>query len=842
MKNLLLLMMLFITTSSLFSQTTYTNYNANYSTFTNQNVELQGKGMLTITGTGNPLSGSNVNLTSEDAWIYFPNLRPSEVIANVLPNIKVYGAAATNGANIRVAIYLQGAMVMPHASNYQALTIYADDYLNGTSSSLSTSAHYLSANLGSMDNNIQSFRLKKGYMATFAENDNGTGASRVYIASEGDVVVNAMPSELSNNVSMIAVRPWNWVAKKSWRGGTEGTSGADRFGTTSRYDYNNDGWSTENVEYVPMRHNKWWNGYENFYNKYSSTHALHFNEPDNGVDDGYSDVSTAIYQWPEMMASGLRVGSPAVTDGGLGWLYDFMNQCEALDYRVDFIAWHFYRAFQSAEQMYNSLLEIHQATGRPIWITEFNNGCNWTYENWVPSIEENGARIQEWIDMLENAPFVERYMVWDGCNETLRMTNSANGDLYPAGANYLNKVSTMAYTDDYYTNDMGSSVVAGTVQLKNRGTGMILDSWGGAAGVDPVKQQLGSSDHINTQWELVPVNDAYGSIFFQIKNAGTGLVIDGWGHNVDGSDVFMQDGTSTHPNTHWRFESFNGNYYRIKNRGTGMYLDGGGATAIESTCKQYANTVHVNAQWELVSTAAGTSVPTTLEGTYKIENVATGMVLDGYGSTDNGSLVYQYANWTSSNNAKWDLIYDGANYKIQNAATTMVIDGYGLFDDGASVYQYANWTSSNNAKWQFIPVDATNGIYFIQNVGSGMKLDGFGRTALGDEAAQFANWTTSTNAQWKLVPALKSATLDKDESDDLSAFKLYPNPAYTEINIELPDGFETSNVTILNSSGQAVLSIPNCTGTIDVSSLQADIYIIKILTEKNTIVSKFVKK
>ena len=423
------------------------NLTASYSTYTNQDVSLTGIGQLTLTDDTNPLSGSVVNLASDDTWIYFSNMDPSEVISTQLSNIIVKLDQAVLGENVRVTQYLYGTMVIPHSSSYKAVTVYDGSNLSGNSMGIAINQPYKTAELNGMNDNIESFILKKGYMATFASNENGTGISRVFIADKGDLTVKTMPNGLSNTTSFVVVRPWRWTTKKGWRGSS---SGAEIFNAKSHYDYNNAAYSTSNVEYVPMRHNPGWNAYGNFIDKYESTHALYYNEPDNSVDDGYSTVADAIANYPNMLSSGLRLGSPACTDGGLGWLYDFMDQCDALDYRVDFVAWHFYRAGYSASSLYNTLKAVHDRTGRPIWITEFNNGCNWTYDGNVPSIEENGVIIQSFIDMMDTAQFIERYYVWDGCNEDLRMTNSSTGELYPAGIAYRDQMSPMAFTDDYY--------------------------------------------------------------------------------------------------------------------------------------------------------------------------------------------------------------------------------------------------------------------------------------------------------------------------------------------------------------------------------------------------------
>ncbi len=162
-------------------------------------------------------------------------------------------------------------------------------------------------------------------------------------------------------------------------------------------------------------------------------------------------VDAAIAGWHDLLATGLRVGSPAVSDGGLSWLYEFMDKADAAHLRVDFVAVHYYRAYSNpadpkgaAKQFYNYLKEIHDRTKRPIWVTEFNNGANWTKAP-KPTYEQEKATIAAMIEMLDKTPFVERYAIYNWV-EDVRNMQRKDGSLTPAGDVYRDEVSPLSYT------------------------------------------------------------------------------------------------------------------------------------------------------------------------------------------------------------------------------------------------------------------------------------------------------------------------------------------------------------------------------------------------------------
>jgi autotransporter-associated beta strand protein len=433
--------------SPLSAQIEITDSVRTFPTLTNTTVILTGKSELHITGTSNPISGSTIHLNSHDSWLWFDNIRPSTVNSSLIGQIRVNGANATHGVNVRVVQYAMGTVVTPFTNAEQPLETFTDPGFRGASKAYNLYTDYdSSADFGVMHENISSFKLRRGFMATFGTRADGTGASKVYIAQDHDVNIAAMPGNLDNAVRFVRVFPWRWVSKK----GSCDVS-PDVLDAAWHYNWNNDKNSTLNWEYVPIRQQRWWPAYPS--NKPSVTHLLGFNEPDNPVEDSYQTLDNgsrdaAIAAWPELLQTGLRVGAPAVTDGGKWWLFDFMNKANAAGLRVDYIPVHFYQCGMSAPQLKAWLQDIWDRYQKPIWVTEFNNGANWTGCG-DPSYEQNADVIASWIDMMDNTPWIERYAVYSNV-EHMRFMEYSSGGLTPAGTVYRSNKSPVGYLQESY--------------------------------------------------------------------------------------------------------------------------------------------------------------------------------------------------------------------------------------------------------------------------------------------------------------------------------------------------------------------------------------------------------
>lgn len=164
---------------------------------------------------------------------------------------------------------------------------------------------------------------------------------------------------------------------------------------------------------------------------------------------------------------------------------------------------------------------------------------------------------------------------------------------------------------------------------------------GSGSGINLTINNQSGLDRLHYAWGLG--SDDPSSIYIKIKNAATGLYIDGMGRTANGDAAGQYAGGGSN-NQQWALEP-SGYNYKLKNRATGLYLDGMGRTTDGSAAAQYGGSGSSNQAWQLV--AAGANV--------RLKNVATGLYLDGMGRTANGSDLGQYAS-SGSTNQQWQIV------------------------------------------------------------------------------------------------------------------------------------------------------------------------------------------
>jgi hypothetical protein len=149
---------------------------------------------------------------------------------------------------------------------------------------------------------------------------------------------------------------------------------------------------------------------------------LSFNEPDMSGQANMSPAQ-ALSLWPQLMATGLRLGSPAVATGGAtpgGWLDQFMSGARSRGYRVNFITLHWYGADfatgPAVGQLESYLQAVHARYHKPIWLTEFAL-ANFGGSPQTPSRPQQAAFLTAATAMLQRLSYVQRY-AWFGLEAT----------------------------------------------------------------------------------------------------------------------------------------------------------------------------------------------------------------------------------------------------------------------------------------------------------------------------------------------------------------------------------------------------------------------------------------
>lgn len=416
-----------------------------YTNLSGNTVNMSGVSELHVTSETTPISGCTVNLNSSDSFLFLEGIKPSVVNSTYLSQVKVNGANAVLNTNVRVVEYAAGSVIIPQSSTFQPLQVFTGDNFQGNSMYLGQS-HYDTVSLGSMANAISSFILKRGYTATFAQNADGTGYSKNYVAQDCDMEIGVLPGKLNNQINFIRVFPWRWTGKK---GACESSGDLN---LNWWYSWGSGSISSQNTEFVAMRHNAGWDTLNRNWWNNGVNHLLGFNEPDR-PDQANMSVTDAISMWPMLSATGLRLGAPAVSDGGRSWIYDFISRAKAADLRVDYVPVHYYLCYSdnndpagAAAKMYNNLKAVHDNTGLPIWVTEWNNGANWT-SCADPTPTQNRDVIEAMMNMMDSTPWIERYAIYSWV-EWFRQTHYDQGGLTPMGVMYRDHTAPIAYQQE----------------------------------------------------------------------------------------------------------------------------------------------------------------------------------------------------------------------------------------------------------------------------------------------------------------------------------------------------------------------------------------------------------
>ena len=461
-----------------------------------------------------PFTGSGkVDITNtEHAVLIIQNIRPSIVISSHLKNrVYINGKQAVDGENCQVKMYAQGAIIMPYGKDFKPLTVYSEKNFGGTvvnDFGLEHSGGFMNTlSEEKLNNQIRSFKLKRGYMVTFATGKSGWGYSRCFIADKEDLEFAELPVVFDGRISSYRVFQWYDAQKKGLASDTR--AGANSLlGTSWCYDWATGFSHLPDRECVPHQIYVAWPSAAACG---SATYACHMktnNEPGNSADDHPQSVETILNQWQELMRTGLRLCSESSHDGSWAHLDEFIAAVDSRGWRCDILDLHCYWSggFDNMKYYYEKY------GNRPIWISEFVWGASWnnngifsekrhipvTPKNVIDALNDpNNTDEFEWLKIvdeketyipitnpnevktdnsvqyfkngrsfsqayqqknldamkgiltsLNNSPYVERYAYWNSeadCSKVLR----GESEMSLTGEYYRDMKSGMAYRKAY---------------------------------------------------------------------------------------------------------------------------------------------------------------------------------------------------------------------------------------------------------------------------------------------------------------------------------------------------------------------------------------------------------
>lgn len=410
-----------------------------------------------ITGT-TPFTGNgSINITNtEHAVLIIQSIRPSVVISNHLRNhVFINGAQAVNGQNCQVKMYAHGAIIMPYGKDFKPLTVYSEQNFEGTAVNdfgLEHSGGFMnSLSEKKLNNQIRSFKLKRGYMVTFATGLSGWGYSRCFIADKEDLEIPVLPTVFDGRISSYRVFQWYDAEKKGLASDTR-TSANNLLATSWCYDWATGFSHLPDRECVPHQIYVAWPSASACG---SATYACHMktnNEPGNSADDTPQSVETILNQWQDLMRTGLRLCSESSHDGSWSHLDQFIAEVDRRGWRCDILDLHCYWA-----SGFDNMKYYYEKYGkRPIWISEFVWGASWN-NNGIFATDRtfSQANQQKNLDAmkgifnsLNSSPYVERYAYWNSeadCSKLLR----GESELSLTGKYFQTMQSGMAYRKEY---------------------------------------------------------------------------------------------------------------------------------------------------------------------------------------------------------------------------------------------------------------------------------------------------------------------------------------------------------------------------------------------------------
>ena len=375
-------------------------------------------------------AGSVDIINTDHAVLILAKVKPSKVLSSWMDYIYINGQKAVDGTNCQVKMYGRGTIILPYASDIRPLTCYTEQNFGGDSYSGYSEGHsggfMKSLATNSLNNKIRSFKLKRGYMVTFAIGTAGWGYSRCFIADQADLEVAELPAILDQRISSYRIFKWH-NAHKAGLASNGNKEANQALNTSWCYDWaqGNSG-NMPDVEWVPNHIYEDYPSASTCGSVNGSCHMKTNNEPGNSADDHPQEVATVLGNWQNLMRTGMRLCSESSHDGSMNHLKAFIDSIDARGWRCDILDLHCYWPSSSFGSL--TWYSDHYGNGRPIWISEWIWGASWNHNGaFGDNVSANDIlnTTKSLLETINGNDRVERYAYWN---------SESKGHIYEGGS------------------------------------------------------------------------------------------------------------------------------------------------------------------------------------------------------------------------------------------------------------------------------------------------------------------------------------------------------------------------------------------------------------------------
>jgi predicted alpha-1,6-mannanase (GH76 family) len=230
-----------------------------------------------------------------------------------------------------------------------------------------------------------------------------------------------------------------------------------------------------------------------------------------------------------------------------------------------------------------------------------------------------------------------------------------------------------------------------------------------------------------------------------------------------------------------------------------------------------------------------------IAGTYFLQNRYSNLFLDMDLNriSENGCNAQQWS-FVGDANQQFNLNYLGDGYySIVNVQSGKAIDVSGVSTaDGANIHQW-DYVGGGNQKFFAQVVDNEYYKFIAEHSNKIFEVDGFST----QNGGNIQQWTdvNQFSGQWKLINVLtlKSAeeisAIPRDENRKIN---IYPVPVRNTLNISGVDS--SAVIEIYSLAGNKIKVADSC--VVDVSDFQSGVYVLRIVSGENTLITKFIKE